>query len=374
MKQAARGVREPEYYFFVGTNAELIKMMPVVRRFREKGLRGYFIASGQNYPLERELLSMSGVDEVDLQLSDRGIAQYPLALVLWFASTFIKGLARVPRFAAKTAPGRPRVMVVIGDTISTIMGAVLGRLFRFQVVHIEAGLRSGNLMRPFPEEITRNLTSILATADFCPNEEATRNIPRRGALKVNTSFNTQLDAVGVALDEVLEGRERPPAGTDRYFILVVHRQENIYNREFLAAVVDKAVEASKNMRCVFVLHEPTERALRQYGLLERVEACDTISVLPRQNFTDFVRILSGCEWLLTDGGGNQQEAYYLGIPCLLLRTETEGPEGLGENALLFGGDLGAIDRFMEDYESFRRPRLIPERRPSDIIVEALTER
>jgi UDP-N-acetylglucosamine 2-epimerase (non-hydrolysing) len=167
-----------------------------------------------------------------------------------------------------------------------------------------------------------------------------------------------------ALVESLEGRE--------YFILVVHRQENIYNREFLASVMEKAAEAARGMRCVFILHEPTEKALKDYGMLEGVLANGDITAVKRQGFVDFIQLLSGCEYIVTDGGSNQQECCYLGIPCLLLRNETESPEGMGENARLLGGDVSAITGFALDYESYRREPLVPRHYPSEIVIETLS--
>ena len=98
-----------------------------------------------------------------------------------------------------------------------------------------------------------------------------------------------------------------------------------------------------------------------------------MSGVERQSFVDFIQLMSNCEFLITDGGSNQEEASYLGIPCLVLRSETERPEGLGENALLFGGKLSSIDRFIAEHEQYRRDRIVVERKPSDIIVETLVE-
>jgi UDP-N-acetylglucosamine 2-epimerase (non-hydrolysing) len=365
---------EQEFFFFIGTNAELIKTMPVIRNFLGRGMRVRLIATGQNYPLEDELLELAGIDTIDLQLSSRPIPQHPLSLLRWFIATFLKGLVMMRRYVRTLDPQAGRVMIVHGDTISTVMGGVFGRLYGFKVVHLEAGLRSGNLLRPFPEEINRNITSLLADVDFCPNENAIGNIKRARAVKVNTGFNSLIESIGVAL----EHSKSPKVVTDivdggKFFILVVHRQENIYNRQFLTDVVDKVTGLEPGMRCVFVLHEPTEKALKSCGLLDALTHCDNIIALERQDFVDFIQLMSHCEFLITDGGSNQQEASYLGIPCLVLRTETESPEGLGENALLFGGDITSIDRFIAEHEKYRRPRIVPERKPSDIIVETLVE-
>ena len=365
---------EQEFFFFIGTNAELIKTMPVIRNFLERGMRVRIIATGQNYPLEDELKELAGIEKIDLQLSSRPIPQQPLSLFIWFAETFLKGLFMMRRYVRTLDSRVQRVMIVHGDTISTVMGGVFGRLFGFKVVHLEAGLRSGNLLRPFPEEINRKITSLLADVDFCPNPEAIGTIKKSKAIKVNTGFNTLIDSIQVALKQ---GRDSmvvsEVVGQGKYFILVVHRQENIYNRRFLGEVVNKLTSLEPGMKCVVVLHEPTEKALRKCGMLDMLSACEYIITLERQSFVDFIQLMSNCEFLITDGGSNQEEASYLGIPCLVLRSETERPEGLGENALLFGGKLSSIDRFIAEHEQYRRDRIVVERKPSDIIVETLVE-
>ncbi len=361
-----------DYYFFLGTNAELIKMMPLLRRFKRAGVPLHLIATGQNFPLEDELLEMSEVGGVDLQITARPIPQAPFWLATWFFAAFFKSLVLLPLYMRRTRTGRQRAMVVIGDTISTILGAMLGRLFGFEVVHIEAGLRSGNWLRPFPEEISRQITTALAQVNFCPNQQAVCNI-RKAAVKVNMGHNTQLEAINMALDRARDAQAAAPLVTGEYFVLVLHRQENIYNRQLVASIVDKMVEVSGRMKCVFIMHEPTRKALEQHGLMRRVLSAENVVLLDRLDFVDFARLLSGCEFLITDGGGNQQEAYHLGIPCLILRSETEGPEGLGSNALLYGGDLGMVDGFVEEYGSYRKEPLKPERQPSEVILETLVK-
>ena len=365
---------EQEFFFFIGTNAELIKTMPVIRNFLARGMRVRVIATGQNYPLEDELKDLAGIDSIDLQLSSRPIPQQPLSLLLWFVETFLKGLVMMRRYVKTLDPQVQRVMIVHGDTISTVMGGVFGRLYGFKVVHLEAGLRSGNLLRPFPEEINRNITSLLADVDFCPNDNAIGNIKRMKAVKVNTGFNTLIEAIQVALEQSKSPKVVSEiVNQGKYFILVVHRQENIYNRQFLSEVVNKITSLAPGMNCVFILHEPTEKALKGCGMLDALFTCENVIPLERQNFVDFIQLLSNCEFLISDGGSNQEEASYLGIPCLVLRNETERPEGLGENALLFGGDISSIDRFIAEHEKYRRDRIVPERKPSDIIIETLVE-
>lgn len=360
-----------DYFFWVGTTAELIKMMPVLRRFRRAGVPLHLVATGQNYPLEAQLLEMSEVEGVDLQITARPIPQSPFWLVLWFFTALVKGLVLLPLYMRKTGTSKQRTMVVQGDTISTMLGALLGRVFGFRVAHIEAGLSSGKWFGPFPEEIDRRIILALSQVNFCPHQVALCNIKKVNAVNVNTEYNTQLEAINIALDRAADTRGGTALPAGEYFILVVHRQENIYNRQVVISIVDKIVQVSERVKCVFILHEPTRKALEKQGLMQTLLSAPNVILLHRLSLVEFARLLSGCTFLITDGGGNQEEAYYLGIPCLILRNETERPVGLGSNAVLYGGDLAVVDSFVEDYRSYRRAPVLPERMPSEVILETL---
>ena len=144
-------------HFFVGTTAELIKLMPVMRACTAAGMPFGIIASGQNDVRHSELLPLCGKSGVDVVLSDRPIRKTALGLMAWFARTFASSALRLRRVLAG---GTPRgVVVVHGDTVSTVMGAVLAKLHGWRVAHVEAGLRSFDFRHPFPEEIDRVVTS-----------------------------------------------------------------------------------------------------------------------------------------------------------------------------------------------------------------------
>lgn len=360
-------------YFFVGTTAELIKVLPVLDRLRQQRTPFTVIASGQNSLVGSELWPLAGLQGPDIVLWDRPVRQSAFGLASWLCRMFwIAGRRLRSEFARATR--EDTYFVVHGDTVSTLLGAVIARRFGLTLCHIEAGLRSFNWFRPFPEEICRVIVSHLADVAFCPNEWAISNLERHGRLrKINTSGNTLLDSLQMATSSGRESglvRELP----ESFFVFVVHRQENLLNVPLVTELVDKVIEQSRRMPCLLILHRPAEVVFRKTALLERLAAAPGVKLVPRLPYIDFMHVLSRCTFIVTDGGSNQEEAFYMGKPCLLLRKETERLEGLGSNAVLSQCDPGVIDRFFNEYERHRQPPLTTPIRPSQVIVEHLAPR
>ncbi|AVS64543.1 hypothetical protein C8245_01540 [Paracidovorax avenae] len=165
-------------YFFIGTTAELIKMMPVMQVCWRRGIPFQLVASGQNDIRHSELLALVGKKAPDLVLFEGEIRKSAVSLLLWFFRTLLRSVGRLRRHM-RQLPGS-NVVVVHGDTVSTVMGALLAKVLRTDVAHVEAGLRSFNYLHPFPEEIDRVITSRLADIHFCPNDWSMRNLGRLG--------------------------------------------------------------------------------------------------------------------------------------------------------------------------------------------------
>ncbi len=362
--------------FFVGTAAELVKVAPVIRAVKERGGRFCVVSSGQNDLRGSELWELANVSGPDLVLSTRPIAPNAAGLASFLARASLSGLGDLRRALAsqeqKTTKG-----VVHGDTVSTLMGASLFGALGVPVHHVEAGLRSFHLTEPFPEEICRVAVSRLARVAYCPNEWAAGHLDKRGLRKVLTGGNTLYDAL--ALARVANGSEigALPIPSKPYFVLVVHRQENLFGRRrpgqpsFLRAILGKIRAAPNRPTCVFVMHALTRAALEREGMMRELEADPTFFLLPRQPYVTFANVLSHAEYLVTDGGSNQEEAYYLGKPCLLMRRVTERIEGLDHNVLLSPEPLREIQAFMREPGRWARPQVKLGASPSAIIADDL---
>lgn len=359
-------------YFFVGTTAELIKLMPVMQTCNQHGLPFRLIASGQNDITQSELLKYCGKDGADLVLHDGPIRKSALGLFLWFIKRLLTSAWRLRRVFGVHKRGEA-VLIVHGDTVSTVMGSLLGKLYGLKVAHVEAGLRSFDYFHPFPEEIDRAITSRLADIHFCPNSWAVANLNKFAGVKIDTCHNTLLDALAIAQAEMDVSPIVKQLRREPYFVFVMHRQENLFNDELVKVLTEKVIQQSKKDHCVFVLHHLTEVALDRLGLRDTLRMEPTITTMRRLPYVEFVQLLSGAEYVVTDGGSNQEECYYLGKPCLVLRKVTERTEGLGHNVLLSKLDLITIDDFLNNPMLYKKPPVTVADSPSQIIARYLAE-
>lgn len=367
-------MQQRKLFFFIGTEAELIKLFPVMMYLTKKGVPYTIIASGQNDLKTSSVLQALNGGRVDLELSDeRTIRKTAAGLLTWYFSTWRKAKAKLMD-AFGAAAFRGSVMVVHGDTVSTMMGAYLGRSLGMQVAHVEAGLRSHNWLSPFPEEIDRVLTSRKATVHFAPGREAVDNLHKAHAKGrvVNTVYNTIIDSLAYSRsvpcrNEAVQAlRDGAP-----YFVFVMHRQENLANKKLVEEMIARVKAQAQAVRCVMILHKPTEVTLDQMGLLDSLRKNPCFTLLPRVEYFDFMKLLDGAAFVITDGGSNQEELAYMGRPCLIMRDRTERTDGLEENARLYGGDLQAVDDFVREHDRYCRPAVAPARSPAACIADVL---
>lgn len=359
-------------YFLIGTVAELIKIAPVVAELDKRKINYEIISSGQN-DLSRISLYKGFIKPPKLTLNNPPKFKTPASLLSWFMTTFFKGIFKLKNHLKDGNSNSTKIMLVHGDTITTLMGAVLGKITGMKVGHIEAGLRSGNLLDPFPEEIDRVLTSHLTDYHFCPGDWAAKNLKNRKGKIVNTYFNTNIESLAIGLRGTETDTTLPMGDENDFFIFIMHRQENLINAELVKRILNIVISESKKRKCLFIIHEPTNQKLKELGLFELIFSNPNIITSERLSHENFIKVLNRCSFIITDGGGNQEECYYLGIPCLLLRKVSERLEGLGSNVLLSHNEPENILNFIENYQSYSRPATTYERSPSEIIADTLIE-
>ena len=356
-------------YFFIGTEAELIKIFPIMILLQEMDIKYKTIASGQNDILKSNVLKQVNGGKIDIILSNSyNIKKTTLGLFFWFLKTY---------FAAKEILKNERelkgsILLVHGDTISTVMGARLGHKSGMKVAHVEAGLRSFDIFNPFPEEIDRLIVSKFAHLHFAPNQLAYDNLKRIKGKKYNTQGNTILDSLRFSnnvqvVSKLLENMDK------RYFVFIMHRQENLANKDFVISVIDKIIKISQSIKCIMILHEPTELKLKEYKLFDTVKNDNNIITMPRVEYFDFMKYLKNSEFVITDGGSNQEELAYIGKPCLIMRKRTERSDGIGKNIIMYEGNINIIDDFAKNYKKYEIDCVMNSISPSEIIVNALME-
>jgi UDP-N-acetylglucosamine 2-epimerase (non-hydrolysing) len=352
-------------HIFIGTKAQLIKMAPIMRVLQDRNIDYNFIFSGQHRDTVSDILANFRISKTpDVVLYDGPDITGIVQMGRW-AWNIARVYGRAGRKAELFRDDTNGIVLNHGDTFSTLLGAWLAKRHGLQSAHIESGLRSHNLFHPFPEEITRLLTFRLSDWFFAPGQWALENLAPYKGHKIDTGYNTLCDALRHA-----EGQhhEIPP---QPYGLVSIHRFENIFSRKRLGMIVDMLLESSPAQRKIFILHKPTEKKLRQYGLYAALENSGHIELWPRLDYFRFMALVRGSEYLVTDGGSNQEECSYLGLPCLLMRKATERLEGLGQNTVLSGYDREIVRDFMQNYRHWRKAPLELADSPSEIIVDAL---
>lgn len=359
-----------QIFFFIGTAVELIKISPIIKELKARGIRFKLIISGQNEIPFEIISSYTGRLNI-YSFAQKNRQSSLLFFLLWGLSAFWEGLIFFNSETKKV--NRDNFYLILhGDTVTSVIGALVGFVLRLRVVHVESGLRSFNSFEPFPEEICRFIVSKIASIHFCPNTWAIKNIRKTNGVKVNTKQNTLIESFLWAA----KSRSKLPIKVKgKYFVLVVHRQEHvIFGKQKTVEILNHIFDIiPKDMSCIFLIHRLTEN-LFNAGLDARKLRKQGIIFMPRTSFVNFVKLLKKSEFIITDGGTNQEEAYYLGKPCLILRNVTERIEGLRKNALIAFEDKVVIEDFIVNYTKYKTKEISFNARPSKLIVDYLIDR
>lgn len=360
-------------YFVMGTAGELIKMYPLIHWAESQRINWRCLHTGQsgvNFWRQWDDFSLDRKKAISLENTESDLQDSASALK-WFLSTLLWRPSSVRQKIADSglpvAPGNPDILFVHGDTLSTLVGAWLGWRLEIPIAHVEAGLRSQFLFQPFPEEINRRLVSEFVTWHFCPDDVATHNLKQAGFEEhlFNTGGNTLIDAIRLTLSDGRVSSSAP------YAVANLHRHENLSSNDRWRQLVEVTLEAQKICPVEFVMHPPTERKLQEDPVnLKRLQEAG-VRLSPRKRFSEFIRLLNGAQFVLSDGGSNQEECSYLGVPCLLMRETTERVEGLGENVVMSYFDPEIIQNFLKNPDKFHRSPQTLERRPTEIIFRSL---
>jgi UDP-N-acetylglucosamine 2-epimerase len=332
--------RRPTVFTVVGARPQFVKAAPLSRALRRR-LREVLVHTGQHYDRE-----MSGAffDELEIPAPD---------LHLGIGSGRHGDMTGRMLAALETAmlDVRPDLVLVIGDTNSTLAGALAAAKLGLPVAHVEAGLRSFD--RRMPEEINRRLTDHVSTLLFCPTSAAVANLRRegitRGVLRVG---DVMKDAI---VQNLARARRRPPLpgvpARGTYYLATLHRQENVDDRGRLGAILSALEKLSRPV--FWPVHPRARRQMDEWGLRPQ----GAVRVMPPVSYLDMLRLEDGARAVLTDSGGVQKEAFLLGRPCLTLRETTEWVEtvALGMNQLV-GADPARIRRAVARLERGGRPR------------------
>lgn len=358
-------------HIVIGTRAQLLKMTPIMQECEARGLAWRWIYAAQHKETFQQTLDFFRVRDPDYVVVRWDSEAHTMGKMWYWFSRFVLALPQ-SRSILGGHTGKSHILLTHGDTTTTFMGALIGRIGGTHVMHVESGLRSYNLLNPFPEEINRLITFRLSDYYACPGEWAMGNVKKLRGKKINTLENTQVDVLRYGRQNLHRATFLPPE--DPYVVLSSHRYENVFRRERFEKIISAAEEAARRFKVVIPLHPVTASQLDKFELRERLERNKNVILTPRLEYQNYLVAISGAEFVMTDGGGNQEELYHLGKPTLILRGETERREGLGENAVLSCLDPETIRSFVAGgYVEHRRPATHLETSPAQIIVDAIAE-
>jgi UDP-N-acetylglucosamine 2-epimerase (non-hydrolysing) len=340
-----------------GTRPEAIKMAPLVKQLKDtEGVDCFVCVTGQHREMLDQALTLFEIrPHFDLNIMKRGQDLYDVT------TSILTGMRDVLNDC------RPDLMLVHGDTTTTMAASLAAFYRRIPVGHVEAGLRTGNMLAPWPEEANRTVTGALANMHFAPTERARHNLLAEGVADENISVtgNTVIDALlhvraRLEKDQSLAAavdRELPSLAHDRRLILVTgHRRESFGSGfDEICSALAQIARAHPEVDLVYPVHmnpsvrEPVTRLLTGIRNIHLIEP---------QDYLPFVRLMDRSYLILTDSGGVQEEAPSLGKPVLVMRTTTERQEAVDAGVVkLVGTDarriVDGVSELLTDAHSYR---------------------
>ncbi|WP_174292207.1 non-hydrolyzing UDP-N-acetylglucosamine 2-epimerase [Sphingomonas bacterium] len=323
-----------------GTRPEAIKLFPVVRALAVRpGLTVRTCVTAQHRGLLDQVLAIADlVPDIDLDLMEPGQSLDRLTARL------LVGLGEV------MDAERPDLVVVQGDTATAMAGALAAYYRRVTVAHVEAGLRSGDIYHPWPEEVNRRIVAPIAELHFAPTETAAAALRRENIdpATIHVTGNTVIDALlwtqgRIAADPALAGGLDGIAARfagQRLVLVTTHRRENFGEGMAAIARAIGRIADRPDVAVVFPMH-PNPEVVRAMDAVLGTRA--NVARIAPLDYPHFVRALALCDIVLTDSGGVQEEAPALGKPVLVMRETTERPEGVAAGtARLVGTDEDRI--------------------------------
>jgi UDP-N-acetylglucosamine 2-epimerase (non-hydrolysing) len=353
----------------VGTRPEAIKLVPIILALRESAsYEPLVVSTGQHHEMVDEIFALAGI-EVDVQLwvgDNRARLNERVATVMrrfedFCTSRFEDSDGTLPSGADVLAGRYPAAVLVHGDTSSAFAAALASFHLRIPVAHVEAGLRSGSNLSPFPEELNRELISRIACFHLAPTPTNLQNLIREkvDVGQVFVTGNTAIDALHWAVAQEVPFADDAVTAlyeSDRRIVVVTaHRRESW--KGGLARVAEGVAGAARTHPDVAFLVPLHPNPLVRDELGDPLRELDNVTLTDPIPYASFSRMLARCDLVLTDSGGIQEEAPSLDKPVLVARESTERVEGIAAGTLkLVGTDARLIEteitRLLDDSEAY----------------------
>jgi UDP-GlcNAc3NAcA epimerase len=322
----------------VGARPQFIKLAPLSKILRENGINEIIVHTGQHYDENMNDLFFKELEipepDYNLGIGSGNHGEQTGRMLIEIEKIILKE--------------NPDLVIVYGDTNSTLAGALAASKLHIKLAHVEAGLRSFN--KRMPEEINRVLTDHVSDILFCPTQTAVENLKNEGITKgVYLVGDLMFDAllhfskISDMKSNILERLNIKPK---EYYLATIHRAENTDNYERLKNILTAFSKMDEMV--VFPIHPRTRKMINYYGLDGLLEN-DNVKVIDPVGYLDMLKLEKNAKAILTDSGGVQKEAFWLKVPCITLRDETEWIEtvNLGWNRLI-GSNVEKILKAVRD--------------------------
>ena len=323
----------------VGARPNFMKVAPLHRAFsKNPNITSKIIHTGQHF---------------DAKMSDVFFEQLELPKPHYFlgvgGGSHTEVTARTMiEFEKIVRQEKPDVVLVVGDVNATLACALVAVKEHIPLVHVEAGLRSGD--RKMPEEINRILVDSIADHLFITEQDGLDNLKKEGidAQKVHFVGNVMIDSLiyykekasklNIAGQMKIEGD---------YILVTMHRPANVDTKEGLESILEIIENASRHLSIVFPIHPRTKNNMERFGLTERLNDIPNVFITEPQGYLEFLNLMDNAKIIVTDSGGIQEETTFLKIPCLTFRNSTERPitVTMGTNQLL--SDLNPVTAYQK---------------------------
>ena len=310
-----------------GTRPEAIKMCPVVNELRErKSIQTIVCVTGQHRQMLNQVLEVFRVKP-----------DYDLAIMRERQTLFDITSLILHRIREVLEQERPDVVLVHGDTTTTFAAALACFYLQIPVGHVEAGLRTYNILSPYPEEFNRQAVGIISSYNFAPTELAKQNLLREGKKpdSIWVTGNTAIDALKTTVRASYSHPELDWVGSDRLILITAHRRENLGEPMLhMFRAIKRVLDEQEHVKAIYPIH--MNPAVRQTAD-EVFAGDDRIHLIEPLDVLDFHNFMKASYLILTDSGGIQEEAPSLGKPVLVMRDTTERPEGIEAGTLKLVG-------------------------------------
>ena len=339
---------------FIGTRPEAIKMLPLAKELRlEKGIELSICYSGQHGALASEVFDFFKIApnfEFDALVKGQSLNQLICRLLDYFDVVLKKS--------------NPDLVLVHGDTATAFAASLSAFHLGIKTGHIEAGLRTFDMSSPYPEEFYRVAIDAMSSLHFAPTELSAKNLKKEGRNGIFTVGNTVIDAFSYTLKNDYKSSILSDADGRKIILLTTHRRENLGEkmRNSLMGLRD-VLDACSDLFCIWPAHpnpEVRKMAFDMFCNVKNIKIFEPISVF------DFHNILWRSHFVVTDSGGIQEEASYLGIPTFLIRDTTERAEGvksgnirvLGTSREGIRDGILSVIRDKDEFQKMRIPSLV----------------